>query len=180
VNANKLDKSLTELMPVWRRFARGLVKSSVNGDDLLQETLLKCMENQGAKMHQLAESGHLFTYVNRCLYTMAIDSSSRYGMKYRKFATGWDTFSTQHEREPEQPWLGSRIDNEYLDAYISLMPDIDAIMLRLYIMDDFSYQKVSEHTGIPIKYLYKRVEKAIKKIRTNVTKRPSCYKDEEV
>ena len=165
-------------MPVWRRFARGLVKNTVNGDDLLQETLLKCMENQGAKMHQLAESGHLFTYVNRCLYTMAIDSSSRYGMKYRKFATGWDTFSTQHEREPEQPWLGSRIDNEYLDAYISLMPDIDAIMLRLYIMDDFSYQKVSEHTGIPIKYLYKRVEKAIKKIRNNVTKRTACNTDE--
>ena len=171
---------MTELMPIWRRFARGLVKDNVNGDDLLQETLLKCMENQPEKMHELVTNCNLFSYVNRCLYTMAIDRSSRYGMKYRKFATGWDTYSTQHEREPEQPWLGSRLDNEYLDAYIAMMPDLDAIMLRLYIMDDFSYKKVSEHTGIPVKYLYKRVEKAIKKIRTNVTKRPSCNSDEAV
>lgn len=171
---------MEELMPIWQRFARGLLKNRTKGDDCLQETLLKCMENQGEKMHQLAESGHLFTYVNRCLFVMATDSSSRYGMKYRKFSENWDTYSSRHEQEPEMPWLGSRIDNEYLDAYISLMPDIDAIMLRLYIMDDFSYQKVAEHTGIPIKYLYKRVEKAIKKIKNNVTKRPSCHTDEEI
>jgi DNA-directed RNA polymerase specialized sigma24 family protein len=76
--------------------------------------------------------------------------------------------SIKHEEERESPWMGSRLDNEYLDAYIQLMPQIDAVILRLYMLDDFSYQKVSDETGIPIKDLYKLVEQAINKIKRNV------------
>jgi predicted DNA-binding protein (UPF0251 family) len=70
--------------------------------------------------------------------------------------------------EPETPWIGARIDNEYVDAYISLMPELDAVVLRLYAMQDFKYDVVSKETGIPKRALYKLVENAIKKIRDNV------------
>lgn len=163
-----INIELRKHLPIWQRFASGLMRDRVKGDDLLSETLLKILENQGDKLCQLASDGGLFAYVNRSLYLMAIDKSSRYGIKYRSFEERWLTESTAHEKERDAPWLGSRLDNEYLDAYISMMPELDATMLRLYMMTDFSYQKCSQETGIEVKTLYKLVEKAINKIKRNV------------
>jgi DNA-directed RNA polymerase specialized sigma24 family protein len=144
------------------------MRDSVKGDDLLSETMLKILENQSEKLCQLASDGALFAYVNRSLYLMAIDKSSRYGVKYRSYESRWVADSNAHEKERDAPWLGSRLDNEYLDAYISMMPELDATMLRLYMMTDFSYQKCSVETGIEVKTLYKLVESAINKIKRNV------------
>jgi DNA-directed RNA polymerase specialized sigma24 family protein len=144
------------------------MRDRVKGDDLLSETMLKLFENQSDKLCQLAHDGGLFAYVNRSLYLMAIDKSSRYGTKYRNYESRWMSDSRAYESERDAPWLGSRLDNEYLDAYIAMMPDLDATMLRLYMMTDFSYQRCSDETGIEVKTLYKLVEKAINKIKRNV------------
>jgi len=163
-----VDTELTRHYKVWQKFASGLMRDKVKGDDLLSETMLKLLENQRDKIEELACDGGLFAYVNRSLYLMAIDKSSRYGVKYRNYSTRWATESIAHEMEREPTWLGSRIDNEYLDAYISMMPELDAVMLRIYMMNDFSYAKCSEETGIETKVLYKIVENAINKIKRNV------------
>jgi len=145
---------------------------AVKGDDLLSETLLKILENQREKAESLAEGGTLEYYVNRSLFLMAIDRSSRYHIKFSKFSRLWDEHSARHLEEPLAPWLGSRLDNEYLDAYINLMPQMDAVILRLYALPDFSYKDASEKTGIPIKTLYKLVENALTRIKKNVHRTP--------
>jgi RNA polymerase sigma factor (sigma-70 family) len=169
---NVLDIEIERHYATWRKFAKGLTRDSVKGDDLLSETLLKILENQRAKAESLAAEGKLFYYVNRSLYLMFIDASGRFGVKYGKFARNWETLSEKHMDEPLAPWIGSRIDNEYLDAYISLMPQLDAVVLRLYMLDDFSYKQASKETGIPVKQLYKLVENAISKIKKNVSSTP--------
>lgn len=168
-----LDIELEKHYPTWRRFARGLTRDAVRGDDLLAETILKILENQREKAEALAAEEKLFYYVNRALYLMHIDPSGRFGVKYGKFARNWETLSDKHLDEPLAPWLGSRLDNEYLDAYINLMPQLDATILRLYMLDDFSYKDASKATGIPVKQLYKLVENAITKIKKNVQSTPS-------
>jgi DNA-directed RNA polymerase specialized sigma24 family protein len=168
-----LDIELEKHYPTWRRFARGLTRDAVKGDDLLAETLLKILENQREKAEALAAEGKLFYYVNRALYLMHIDPSGRFGVKYGKFSRNWETLSEKHLLEPVTPWLGSRLDNEYIDAYINLMPQLDAVVLRLYMLDDFSYKDASKATGIPVKQLYKLVENAITKIKKNVQSTPS-------
>ena len=167
-----IDTELEKHYPTWRKFARGLMRDPVKGDDLLSETLLKILENQRDKAEALAAEGKLFYYVNRSLYLMAIDPSGRFGVKYGKFARNWETLSDKHLDEPLTPWLGSRLDNEYLDAYINLMPQLDATILRLYMLEDFSYKEASKATGIPVKTLYKLVENAITKIKNNVQRTP--------
>jgi len=144
------------------------MKNTTKGDDLLSETLLKVLENQRQMAEQMAVTGKLLWYVNKSLYNNYKDMSSRYNVKYTKYSVRWDDNSQRHNEFKEQPWLGSRIDNEYLDSYIMLMPEIDAVMLRLYILDGFSYKEVSDKTGIPVKHLYRLVENAIKKIKNNV------------
>ena len=145
---------------------------AVKGDDLLSETLLKILENQREKAESLAAEGTLEFYVNRSLFLMAIDRSSRYHIKFSKFSRLWDEHSARHLEEPLAPWLGSRLDNEYLDAYINLMPQMDAVILRLYALPDFSYKDASAKTGIPIKTLYKLVENALTRIKKNVHRTP--------
>lgn len=164
-----LNTELERHMNRWRSHARGLMRDEVKGDDLLSETLLKIMENQQAKAEHIASEGNLYAYVNRAMYLMASDYSSRYHVKYRKFELIWNDKMINDIIEPDPTWLGSRMDNEYLDAYISLMPEMEAIMLRLYMMNDFSYKELSRKTKIPIKDLYKIVEIAINKLRKNVS-----------
>ncbi len=163
-----LDIQLEQHMNTWKSYAIGLMKDRIKGEDLLSETLLKVLDNQRHKAELLACEQKLFWYVNKALWRGAINQSSSFAVKYTKYAKQWSDMSTKHEEERDAPWLGSRMDNEYLDAYIQLMPQIDAVVLRLYMMDDFSYQKVSDETGIPVKDLYKLVERAINKIKKNV------------
>ena len=163
-----LDIQLTQHMNTWRSYAIGLMKDRVKGEDLLSETLLKVLDNQREKAEHLACEEKLFWYVNKALWRGAINQSSSFAVKYTKYARNWADMSTKHEDERDAPWLGSRLDNEYLDAYIQLMPQIDAVVLRLYMMDDFSYHQVSKETDIPVKDLYKLVERAINKIKKNV------------
>lgn len=160
-------------MPTWRKHARGMMHDDVKGDDLLSETLLKLFENQNERLEEIAMNGNLFAYVNRAIFLMATDSTSRFHVKYRFNEIHFDDQKIKFENESDPTWIGSRIENEYLDAYISLMPEIEAIMLRLYMMDGFSYKVLSKETGIPIRDLYKIVETAINKIRRNVKTRRS-------
>lgn len=152
----------------WREHAIGLERDRVRGEDLLSETLLKIFDKHRAQAEDVARRGKLFEYVNRSLYLMYIGKHTKYAQKYKRFASNWSTEVDVSNMEPETPWLGARIDNEYIDAYISMMPELDAVILRLYAMKDFKYETVSKETGIPVKALYKLVEKAIKKIRDNV------------
>lgn len=163
-----LDIEIEKHLKTWRKFAQGLLKDKVKGDDLLSEVLLKVLENQRDKANELACREELYYYINRAIYIAAFDSSSRYATKYLNYSKRWQSESTKHEQERDMPWLGSRIDNEYLDAYISTMSKIDAVVMRLYIMQDFSYTEVSKKTGIPVKDLYKLVENAVNKIKRNV------------
>lgn len=165
---NCLDIQLKQHMNTWKSYAIGLTRNRVKGEDLLSEVILKVLDNQREKAERLACEGTLFWYINKALWRGAINKSSSFAIKYTRYAKEWSDMSIRHEQERDAPWLGSRLDNEYLDAYIQLMPQIDAVVLRLYMLDDFSYQKVSVETGIPIKDLYKLVERAINKIKRNV------------
>lgn len=162
----------------WRENAIRLERDVVRGEDLLSETLLKILDKHRAQAEEVASRGKLYEYVNRSLYLMKIGKHTKYAQKYKRFSALWSTEIDIANMEPDTPWIGARIDNEYVDAYISMMPELDAVVLRLYAMQDFKYDVVSKETGIPKKALYKLVENAIKKIRDNVqTKCPSTGSD---
>ena len=141
------------------------MKDKIGGEDLLQEVLMKLVENQRPKLNELACEKKLFWYVNKALYRNAFNTSSSYSIKYQRFKKNWSTETDVYTMKSEDVWLGSRIDNEQLDAIIHMMPPIDSVILRLYAFKDFDYHHVSEHTGIPVVKLYKLVESAMKKIR---------------
>lgn len=168
-----LNEAINEHYALWTGYARSIVRCPIRAMDCVQETLLKILENQKEKAQVLACKGELKYYVCKAVFRMAIDDSSKYGIKYRRFDQNWAADSTEFEKERDAPWLGSRLDNEYLDSYIQLMPEREAILLRLYILDGFSYDDVSDATGIPKNKLYQYIHNAINKIRSNVHRSPS-------
>lgn len=165
---DKLNEVVGNHYPQWQKYARGLVSNRSDAEDLLSEVLLEVLSNRRHTAERLAEEGKLFWYINRALYLAARNTTSRYGIQYRKWASAWAEGDTQYMAELDEPWLGARLDNEYLDAYIATMPQLDAVILRLYALEGFKYEEVSMATGIPKRELYKLVEKAISKIKRNV------------
>jgi DNA-directed RNA polymerase specialized sigma24 family protein len=163
-----LDIEVKKHLPTWTRLASGMLKSRVAGEDLVGECLLKILENQKSKAEELACEGRLQYYVNRAIYLMAIEPRGRYAVKYKKYQRNWRHDVDVTRIQKDEPWLGSRLDNEYLDAYIAMMPRIEAVALRLYMMKDFKYADVAAKTGVPIKVLYKLVEQGINRIKRNV------------
>jgi DNA-directed RNA polymerase specialized sigma24 family protein len=150
----------------WKSHAIGLLKNADAGEELLSEVMLYLLDRHRDTLERLAAEGKLLWYVNRSIYNMATDKSSRYHMVHTRYQRMWDA-DVESIPERDAPWLGSRIDNEYLDAYISLMPEIDKTIIRIYMMADFDYKDVSQHTKIPVKTLYKLVENAINKLKSN-------------
>jgi DNA-directed RNA polymerase specialized sigma24 family protein len=161
-----LNNMIAKHYSLWKSHAVGLMKSQDAGEELLAEVMCYLLDRHRDTLERLAQEDKLLWYVNRSIYNMATDKSSRYHMLHTRYNTNWDADITQIP-EREAPWLGSRIDNEYLDAYISLMPEIDKTIIRIYMMADFDYKDVSRHTKIPVKTLYKLVENAINKLKAN-------------
>ena len=160
-----MDIEIAQHFNQWKKFAIGLKKNKIAGEDLLQEVLTTMIENQREKMIELACQQKLFWYVNKAIYRNAFNTSSSFSIKYERFKKNWSDDTDVYTIKSDDVWLGSRIDNEQVDAYIQMMSPIDSVILRLYAFKDFDYQDVSRHTGIPVVKLYKMVESATKKIR---------------
>jgi DNA-directed RNA polymerase specialized sigma24 family protein len=73
--------------------------------------------------------------------------------------------ATMEIAEPDQ---SSRLLNENIDILISRLSPIESEIFRLYILPGFSYDELSKETGVPVKYLYSRVQTALNKIKKNV------------
>lgn len=177
---DELELEVAKRYSHWRKLAIGLERDIVRGEDLLSETLLKIFDRHRDAALDVAKRGKLDEYVRRSMYLMKIGKYTKFAIKYKRFASMWSCEVSADEIEPEVPFIGARLDNEYIDAYITLMPELDATVLRLYAMPDFKYDVVADETGIPKRVLYKLVEKAIKKIRENVqVKRPGTGESSE-
>lgn len=66
------------------------------------------------------------------------------------------------------PDLSDRIVNENLDILVTRLSAFERMVFEQYIVKDFSYDLLSEETGIPKEVLYQTVTKAKTKIRKYV------------
>jgi RNA polymerase sigma factor (sigma-70 family) len=144
-----------------RRLAINLCGGNVyEADDLLHDTLLCIFENKST----IKNSEH---YINHALKIAHWSNRSHYHNTIRKFNQMSDepTESQLRDFESVEVWLGDRITNEQLDILISRLPMLEREVFYLYALNDFSYQTLSDETGIPKKALYNFVKYAKNEIR---------------
>ena len=158
-----LNKEVETRYKEWRAIARSLTRDSVAADDLLHSTLESFLPSPVAL--RLAEQGGdaVFLYVIRCMRIAWISPRSRYHYTYRKAARLTDELTF----DPPAPDAGmaTRCLNETCDAMVSRLPELEALLVRMYVMPDFDYDHLSIVTGIEKSYLYARINCAIDKLR---------------
>ena len=156
-----LNKNIQQLYPVWQKIARRITRDNVRADDLLHTVIESIMDNDTCRHLPPDE---LNAYVIRCMEISFMSPRSRYHYLYRKPAELIDLVEYDLP-EPEHPDLDQRAANETADAMLSKLPELDAMLMRMYVMPGFSYDHLSLATGIPKPYIYQRIKVSIRKLK---------------
>lgn len=163
----KLSERITELYPNLLRYATHLVKSRLEGQELLHQALFDIMSTE-EKMDKLYNAGSKEYLCARIM--LAIKYSSMHNSNYSRNRPRAVEFreSQRDIFENIQSKLSSRVDNEQIDLLISRLPDFESELLLLWCMPDFSYKQAAIATGLSEKALVEINHRSINKIRKYV------------
>ena len=162
-----INWEITKYYNAWLSKAQRLTKSKDKGSDLLHIVIERLLNRPEEDIVDRACNGKLNSYVTRAIWVSWHSSSSDYHRVYR----GKQVLNTPVEQlanMTDDVFMGAAIDGEYVFNYLSRVNEHDAVLLRLYAQPDFDYSTISRETGIPVRYLYKAVEKALNRIRKHV------------
>jgi hypothetical protein len=162
-----VDYTVSKHYDAWLRKAIAITNDKNKGADLLHTVLVRLLDRDRIDARAKFCHDKVDEYVTRALYLSYHSNTSDYAVVYRKYEQliGSDNVDGQHI---DEPFIGSFIDGEFLYSVIARFNEHDAILLRLYSKPDFSYERLSNDTGIPIKYLHSAIHRALNKIRKNV------------
>lgn len=163
---NCVSYEISRYYDAWKKKALGITRDKIKADDLLHTVITRLLDRPDDEITQRACNGKLNAYVCRAMWLSWHSNTSDYHVLFRKYQSRVDDGDVDDQKS-DDVFDGPRIDGEYLYSYILRMNEHDAILLRLYSQPDFSYQKLSHDTGIPVVYLYKAVNKALNRIRKN-------------
>lgn len=159
-----LQSSISNHYASWRKTAIALCSGNTfEADDLLHDTLLSIMDNSSVIEYPL-------TYVNNALKMAHFSNRSSYHNTFRKFMERTEELKDKHFNTTESVWLGDKITSEQLDIYISRLPFLEREVFYLYALNDFSYNELSNATGIPKSALYNAVKSAVNELRKSIVK----------
>lgn len=152
----------------WRRVAHSVVRADL-GDELLHDTLLKILEADKEKLQDIFERGKLNNYVSNSIRINARSTNSSFNYTLRKY----DRLRTDINADyllvsDDVKNIAMRLESEQLDIFISRLPYFERELFFLYALDGFSYQALSEETGIPIAYLYRTIKAAKNTLRNSL------------
>jgi len=129
--------------------------------DLLHEVLLQIFDGTERNIQNINH------YVSHSISLSWKSSRSKYHYKFTKISKSFIEFKKEHERSADIDY-SSRILNEYLDFCISRLPEFEREVFYLYALNDFSYQNLSDETGIPKKVLQRAVARAKLKLNSSI------------
>lgn len=157
-----LNKVIREIYPDLRRSALRIARRADLADDLLHTVLEDLLRSPAAA--QVAED-KLPGYIYSAMRLSWVSPRSRYNRERRMMQT---VELSDNLPEPPASDLSARWMNESCDLVISRLPELDATLLRLYVMPDFNYDHLALVTGIEKPYLYWLVQQAVRKAKRHV------------
>lgn len=151
--------------------ASALVKSRVEGQELLHQTLFELCgtPEKMNRMERVTLDGKLEAFICVGMYR-SIKPNGGYTRAKMHTTDFVEPKSDIYENINSK--LSNRIANEQIDLLISRLPDFDAELLLLWAMPGFSYKKAAEATGMDIQKLRMLNFKSLQKIRKYVHRTP--------
>ncbi|MGV1754188.1 sigma-70 family RNA polymerase sigma factor [Agrobacterium sp. CG674] len=140
-----------------RRYARSLVRSTSDADDLVQDALVKAYERQ----RTFKSDGNLRHWLLSILHNTHIDRHRSASARQRSD----DIVSSDAALSYPAPQEQSAYLSQVKDAFMRL-PDEQREALHLVAIEDLSYQEAAETLGIPVGTLMSRVSRARAALRS--------------
>ena len=169
-----VNQRVNQYYQKWYRHCVGLTRGDhVKAGDLLHEVLARILDRDSEQLTALACRDTFYYYVNRALWLSWYGKGGDYHSKFRKFEQMCVDHDFDHNR-PDETFIGSRLDNEYIDGYLMRLNEHDAILLRLYSLPDFNYDQLAADTGLDKKYLTAAVYLALRRIRKIIKKKQNA------
>lgn len=157
----KYSDEIKKFYSQWYAIALALTNNREQATDLLHEVLLQIFGAGDRKIDNVRN------YVSHSIALSWKSARSNYHYKYTKVSRTFVELKNEHEFSADIDY-SSRVLNEYLDFCISRLPEFEREVFYLYALNDFSYQKLSEETGIPKKVLQRAVARAKEKLNKSI------------
>jgi RNA polymerase sigma-70 factor (ECF subfamily) len=143
---------LIAVLPRLRRFARGLARSAVEGDDLVQAACERAL----ARAHQFQEGTRFDSWMFRIVQTIWIDQvRAREVRKEGSEDEGMLVGSDESQRRIE-----ARLALREVRAVLDELPAEQRTALLLVTVDGLSYKEAAEVAEVPIGTIMSRLARA--------------------
>lgn len=161
-----LNKIIADNYDALRKQAGKITRNKVAADDLLHTVLEAIMTSPAASELCERSPDKVPVYICQAMRISYFSQKSRYHLQ--QVRPGRMVQPTDEQiPEPEPCDISARVLNEQADIYISMLPEIDAMLIRMYVIPGFSYSHLSQVTGLKKSYLYNRVQGAIKQLQNH-------------
>jgi RNA polymerase sigma-70 factor (ECF subfamily) len=146
----KVEAEVLELIPALRHFARRFYSSVTDIDDLVQETLLKALNNLDKFQEGTRLKSWLFTIMRNSFCT-------KFGLSRREYIGVDDAMERYASVQPQQEWS---IRGRELEIALSRLPEHYRTAIDLIFIQCVSYETAAQQCNCPVGTVKSRVNRA--------------------
>jgi RNA polymerase sigma-70 factor (ECF subfamily) len=150
--------SLEACIPALRRYAYALVRSRQDADDLVQDTLLRALDN----LHRFQGEGGIRPWLFTIMHNLFVS-------QIRKVRARPQHEAFTSEMEASTGFIGAQEDGLHqrdLVAALYALPAEQRTVILLVSVEDLSYSEVARVLGIPIGTVMSRLARGRERLRS--------------
>ena len=146
-------RSLVELIPRLRRYARALVGDRASADDLVQDTL----ERAWTKLHLFRQGTDLRAWLFTVMHNVHVNRI--------RAARQTEALDEEMPELAQRAAQGDSLVVRDLERAIAALPSAQREMLLLVALEDLSYEETARVLDIPVGTVMSRLARAREKVR---------------
>jgi RNA polymerase sigma-70 factor (ECF subfamily) len=150
----RLEAELIELIPALRKFARRFYASQTDIDDLVQDTLLKALNNIDKFQQGTRLKSWMFTIMRNSFCT-------RFGVAKREHVGFDEAMTARSVVQPHQEWS---VRGHELERAISGLPVRYRTAIDMIFIQGISYEEAARRCECPVGTVKSRVNRARERI----------------
>ena len=149
--------SIEACIPALRRYAKALLRSSQDADDLVHDTLVRALDNLHARREHAEVRPWLFTIMHNLFVSQMRREKVR-----RRSASGVDAdaaaVAVREHQEDALQW------HDFVRIF-NTIPEHQRVVLLLVCIENFSYAEVARVLGIPLGTVMSRLARGRERLR---------------
>ena len=156
-------------MPHYRllyRVAYHLTANAQDAEDLLQDMYLKLWQKRDSLTDEATKENYLVAMMRNLFLDQRRIKRLDTSAELKEESSPPDERSLDHQ-------IGSKDELQQMEGLISELPDRDAKIIQMHLMEDRSYEEIEQDTGLSqgnIRIIVMRTKKKLKQQFQNITK----------